>query len=67
MKIHVAHAQTDSGHNYTFVFKHKPNRAEVIKKVYDLELVADLNWYDEFTGVEYSEIEFQFIELAQQP
>lgn len=51
MTIYVANVVTDSGDHYTWLFKNEPTREDVIKRLWELECAADLDWYEETTSV----------------
>ena len=57
MKIYTARAVTDSADTYVFVFKSKPTSSQIIEKIHDLELAADLDWYKDTTSVYIEETE----------
>ena len=57
MKVFTARAVTDSADTYIFVFKTRPTSIQIIEKVRDLELAADLDWYKDTTSVYIEETE----------
>lgn len=57
MKVYTARAVTDSADTYIFVFKTRPTSIQIIEKVRDLELAADLDWYKDTTSVYIEETE----------
>lgn len=46
---------TDSCDHYTWFYDEKPTRADIIKRLFEFERAADLDWYEETTTVEIKE------------
>ena len=51
MQVYTAHVVTESADHYIWVYKNEPTRGEVIQRLYDIEMAADLEWYQETTSI----------------
>ena len=51
MIVHTAHVRTESADHYVWVYASRPTAEQVIKRLWDMEQAADLDWYMDTTSV----------------
>jgi hypothetical protein len=51
IKVFTARVVTDSADTYVWVYRNKPTRKEVIKRLWHFERAEELDWYMDTTSV----------------